>query len=86
GGGGGLGDAKLTFFMGAVLGLLPLNSSPVVLALIYGVVLGGIVAALLLLTRVRSLRDFIPYGPYLCLGALAALLFPCGLPGPAVCG
>lgn len=85
GGGVGLGDAKLAFFMGATLGLLPLNSSPVLLALIYGVVLGGVVAAALLITRLRSMKDYIPYGPYLCLGAVAALLFPCGLLGPAVC-
>ena len=75
-GGVGLGDAKLTFFLGAVLGFLPVYSSPIVHALIYGVVIGGLIAALLLITRVRGMRDFIPYGPYLCIGGAVAIIFP----------
>jgi hypothetical protein len=31
------------------------------------------------------MRDFIPYGPFLCLGGAAAVLLPCGLLGPASC-
>ena len=85
GGGVGLGDAKLAFFMGAMLGIDPIFSSPTLRALIYGIVLGGVVALALLVTRLRSMKDYIPYGPYLCLGAVAALLFPCGLPGPVSC-
>ena len=84
-GGVGLGDAKLTFFLGATLGLLPIQTSPIIRALIYGVIIGGVVAALLLISRVRSMRDFIPYGPFLCLGGAAAMLLPCGLLGPATC-
>jgi leader peptidase (prepilin peptidase)/N-methyltransferase len=84
-GGVGLGDAKLTFFLGASLGLLPVPTSPIIRALIYGVVIGGVAAALLLISRVRSMRDFIPYGPFLCLGGAAAMLLPCGLLGPATC-
>ena len=84
-GGVGLGDAKLTFFLGATLGLLPIQTSPIIRALIYGVIIGGMVAALLLISRVRSMRDFIPYGPFLCLGGAAAMLLPCGLLGPATC-
>ncbi len=84
-GGIGLGDAKLTFFMGAVLGMLPIATSPVIKALIYGIVIGGVIAALLLISRLRGLRDFIPYGPYLCIGGAAAVLFPCGLFGPTSC-
>ncbi|MFN2462534.1 MAG: hypothetical protein ABR573_01360 [Candidatus Dormibacteria bacterium] len=40
---------------------------------------------MLLVTRVRSMTDFIPYGPFLCAGGLFALLFPCGLFGPTTC-
>lgn len=85
GGGVGLGDAKLAFFMGAVLGFFPLFTSPILRALLYGVLLGGVIAVVLLLSRRRGMRDYIPYGPYLCLGGILVLLFPCGLPGPAVC-
>jgi leader peptidase (prepilin peptidase)/N-methyltransferase len=76
GGGVGLGDAKLTFFLGAVLGFLPLYNPPIVRALIFGVVCGGVIAGLLLLTRVRGMRDFIPYGPFLCVGGAVVILFP----------
>jgi leader peptidase (prepilin peptidase)/N-methyltransferase len=76
GGGVGLGDAKLTFFLGAVLGFLPLYSPPIVRALIFGVVLAGLIAGLLLVSRRRGMRDFIPYGPFLCVGGAIAILFP----------
>jgi leader peptidase (prepilin peptidase)/N-methyltransferase len=76
GGGVGLGDAKLTFFLGAILGFLPLYNPPIVRALIFGVVCGGVIAGLLLLTRVRGMRDFIPYGPFLCVGGAVVILFP----------
>jgi prepilin signal peptidase PulO-like enzyme (type II secretory pathway) len=84
-GGVGLGDAKLTFFLGAALGFLPIPTSPIIRALIYGVIIGGVVATLLLVSRVRGMRDFIPYGPFLCLGGAAAVLLPCGLLGPSSC-
>jgi leader peptidase (prepilin peptidase)/N-methyltransferase len=84
-GGLGLGDAKLAFFIGAVLGLFPVFTSPTLRALLYGVLLGGVVAVLLLITRRRGMRDFIPYGPYLCAGGVLALMYPCGLNGPPVC-
>lgn len=74
-GGMGLGDAKLGALMGAVMGLG--FDSPAQFQVLYavcgGVVLGGAVALLLLVTRVRSLRDAIPYGPFLCAGAVVAL-------------
>jgi leader peptidase (prepilin peptidase)/N-methyltransferase len=84
-GGFGLGDANLSFFMGAVLGGLPLPVPPIGLALVWGIIGGGIISALLLVTRIRSMRDFIPYGPFLCGGAMLALLYPCGLFGPTIC-
>ena len=84
-GGVGLGDAKLCFLLGAVLGGLPLPVPAVASALIMGIFLGGVISALLLLTRVRSMTDFIPYGPFLCAGGLLALLYPCGILGPVTC-
>ena len=84
-GGVGLGDAKLSFFLGAVLGGLPLPVPAVVSALVMGIFLGGAISALLLVTRVRSMTDFIPYGPFLCAGGVLVLLYPCGVLGPTVC-
>jgi prepilin signal peptidase PulO-like enzyme (type II secretory pathway) len=84
-GGVGLGDAKLTFFMGAALGLLPIYSSPVLHSLIYGVVIGGLIAAALLITRARGMRDYIAYGPFLCIGGVTQVLFPCSFLGNGGC-
>jgi leader peptidase (prepilin peptidase) / N-methyltransferase len=84
-GGFGLGDASLSFFMGAVLGGLPLPVPPIASALVLGIFGGGIISVLLLVTRIRGMRDFIPYGPFLCMGAIVVLLYPCGILGPATC-
>lgn len=81
-GGVGLGDAKLTMFIGAVLGLLQ-PREPTVRALLYGIFLGGVIATVLLVTRIRRLKDYIPYGPFLCLGAVLAVVFPCGPLAPS---
>jgi len=80
-GGVGMGDAKLSFFMGAVLGGLPLPVPPVMEALIWGMLGGGLIAALLLVTRMRKMTDFIPYGPFLCIGGLMELILR-GMPAP----
>jgi len=42
-------------------------------ALIDGVILGGFVAVILLLTRIRGLKQAVPYGPFLALGTIATL-------------
>jgi Flp pilus assembly protein protease CpaA len=69
-GGIGLGDAKLGALVGATCGIgLDLSHIGAVYAVIYGVFLGGLVALVLLILRLRSLKDPIPYGPFLCAGA-----------------
>jgi len=71
----GLGDAKLGALIGAVTGLG--FDSPAHLQALYavtaGIFLGGAAALLLLITRIRSLKDPIPYGPFLCAGAVLVL-------------
>lgn len=65
----GGGDLKLVVLMGLLLGwrgLLP--------ALLYGFLLGGLVAFVLLFRGGR--RSTFAYGPYLAIGAAAVLLFP----------
>ena len=70
----GLGDAKLGALIGAVTGAGP-DSAHIgaVYAVIYGIFLGGATALLLLIARVRRLKDPIPYGPFLCAGAAIIL-------------
>jgi leader peptidase (prepilin peptidase) / N-methyltransferase len=71
----GQGDAKLGALVGALTGL-SLDSAHLgaVYAVIAAVLLAGVVAAVLLVTRVRGLKDPIPYGPFLCAGA-ALIIF-----------
>ena len=72
----GGGDVYLSGVLGLMMGW------PVVLALIYGALLGGIVSLILivaLLIRRRfsseALMTFIPYGPFLIIGAFYVLFF-----------
>jgi Flp pilus assembly protein protease CpaA len=77
----GMGDAKLGAVVGATTGLgLDTEHLGAVYAVIAAVLLGGVVAALLLVTRLRGLKDPIPYGPFLCAGA--ALIMFTGPAGP----
>jgi leader peptidase (prepilin peptidase) / N-methyltransferase len=66
----GLGDVKLVGLIGFVSGF-PL----VVFSMIIGIVLGGIVAVILLSTRKKKRQDVIPYGSFLGIGPIIALLF-----------
>jgi len=68
-GGMGMGDVKLAFFTGFALGLT-LGVS----ALLITAIGGGIIATLLLVTRIRDRRDPIPYAPFIAAGALWVLL------------
>jgi leader peptidase (prepilin peptidase)/N-methyltransferase len=66
----GFGDVKLAVFIGMATGLSNLR---VAHALLYGVFLGGFVAIILLITRIRSMKEAVPYGPFLVLGTVLAL-------------
>jgi prepilin signal peptidase PulO-like enzyme (type II secretory pathway) len=71
----GMGDAKLGAIVGATTGLgLDTDHLGAVYAVIAAVLAGGVVAVLLLITRIRGLKDPIPYGPFLCAGA-ALIIF-----------
>lgn len=65
----GLGDVKLLFGVGLLAGL-----GRTVLGVIGGVLLSGVVILALLATRRISLKSFIPYGPFLIIGAFWAVL------------
>ena len=66
----GGGDVKLAAFVGLITGF-PL----VIEALVLTILIGAAVSLILLVTRVRSLRDPIPYGPFLIAGAVITLLW-----------
>jgi Flp pilus assembly protein protease CpaA len=70
----GLGDAKLGALVGAVTGAGPTSAHLGALyAVVAGVFIGGAAAIVLLVTRIRKLKDPIPYGPFLCAGAALIL-------------
>jgi leader peptidase (prepilin peptidase)/N-methyltransferase len=69
-GGMGWGDVKMAALIGLVTGY-PL----VFVALFLAVVLGGLVAGILLLFKLRKRKEGIPFAPYLSLGAIITLLF-----------
>lgn len=66
----GWGDVKLAAFIGLATGF-PL----VLLALFLSIISGGLVAAALLLLKIRGRKDAIPFGPFLALGILVTLLW-----------
>jgi leader peptidase (prepilin peptidase)/N-methyltransferase len=69
-GGMGWGDVKLAALIGLATGF-PL----VFFAIIMGAVLGGIVAAALVIAKKRTRREAIPFGPFLALAAMITLLW-----------
>jgi leader peptidase (prepilin peptidase)/N-methyltransferase len=66
----GFGDVTLSTFIGAAAGF-PL----VVVALLTGILAGGVITSGLLLLGRRRLRSKVPYGPFLIIGAAIALLW-----------
>lgn len=67
----GWGDVKLALLLGLVSGVA---HTP--MALFVAMASGGIVAALLLLSRRAGPRTVMPYGPYLAFGAFVGTLTP----------
>ena len=68
-GGMGWGDVKMAALIGIVTGYL------VFVALFLAVILGGLVAVVLLLFKLKKRKEGIPFAPYLSLGAMITLLF-----------
>ena len=64
----GGGDVKLAAFLGVFLG------SAVLLALFVGVMAGAVVGVALMVLGIKGRKDPIPFGPFLSLGGLVALL------------
>ncbi len=65
----GLGDVKLLVSVGLLLGLQRAFGGVVA-----GVLLGGIVIGVLVLARRITLRSYVPFGPFLIVGALWGML------------
>ncbi len=69
-GGMGWADVKLAALIGLVTGF-PL----VFVALLIGVILGGVVAVLLLVFKIKKRKEAIPFGPFLAIATIVTLLW-----------
>jgi leader peptidase (prepilin peptidase)/N-methyltransferase len=69
-GGMGLGDVKLAAVIGLFLGL-----KWVMMGLVFAFLGGGLISAILLITRVVGRKSHIPFGPWLALGAIVTVLY-----------
>jgi len=70
----GIGDVKLVALIGFVTGF-PL----VIFAMLIGIIIGGLVAIGLLVSGRKGRKDVIPYGAFLGIGPIIALLYGHGL-------
>ena len=66
----GAGDVKLAGLIGLIVGF-----PQVLAALLVGVIIGGLVAVFLLVSRLRKRKEPIPFGPFLALGAMVVLVW-----------
>lgn len=73
---GGMGDGDIKF--AAALGLW-LGWKCLLLTLFFSFLLGGVGGISLLLFKIKSRNDFIPFGPFIALGTLLSVLYGSGI-------
>jgi leader peptidase (prepilin peptidase)/N-methyltransferase len=69
-GGMGLGDVKMAALMGIMLGY-----PNVLVAIFLAIIAGGLMAIVLLVSRKKGRKQAIPFGPFLALGTVLALIW-----------
>jgi leader peptidase (prepilin peptidase) / N-methyltransferase len=70
GNGMGYGDVEIAAFIGLATGF-----GEVVVGILGGIILGAALAIVLIVTRLKKRKDAIPFGPFLSLGAIIAMLW-----------
>ncbi|MCK9578479.1 prepilin peptidase [bacterium] len=66
----GFGDVKLVFLMGLVLGF-----PNIIVALFFAFMTGAVVGIILIIRGAKKMKSQVPFGPYLIVGTLFALLY-----------
>ncbi len=66
----GWGDAILAFFIGLILGW-----PDILIALILSFLSGGLISLILIILKRKTFKSYIPFAPFLSLGALLVMLF-----------
>ena len=68
----GFGDVKFSFVLGIALGWV--SPATAFLGIFMGFLLGSVVGIGLIATKVKTRKDHVPFGPFMALGTLIALL------------
>ena len=68
----GFGDVKLAFVLGLFLGYL--GWGELVLGLFLGFLYGAVIGVGLIVTKLRTRKDHVPFGPFLAAGTMTAVL------------
>ena len=66
----GEGDIEIAGVCGLFLGL-----KVILLALFLGIIIGGIVAIIILLLKIKSAKDRIAFGPFIAIGTMISMLY-----------
>jgi len=66
----GGGDIKLIAALGVVLGL-----KGILITMYLAFILGAIIGLILIITKIKGRKDAIPFGPYICIGAMVTALY-----------
>ena len=66
----GVGDVKLAFFMGLLLGW-----PAILVALFFSFLIGAIIGIILMLLKKKTLKSEVPFGPFLVIGTYMALFW-----------
>ncbi|MCM0650752.1 prepilin peptidase [Clostridium swellfunianum] len=66
----GWGDVEICLLCGLYLGFYS-----TILLLFLSFVLGGAIGALLIITKVKSKKDYIPFGPFIAISAIIVMMF-----------
>jgi len=67
----GLGDVKLMGAMGMIVGFIP-----IIIISILSFFVGGILIAVLLISKKKTLQDYIPFGPSIVIASYIVMLVP----------
>ena len=68
----GFGDVKFSFVLGVALGWV--SPATAFLGIFMAFLLGSVVGIGLIATKVKTRKDHVPFGPFMALGAVSALL------------
>lgn len=66
----GWGDAELLFVIGLFLGI-----RLTIVTIFLSFIIGGFIGTLLIFLKIKSRKDYIPFGPFISLGALISILW-----------